>query len=89
MAKQVINVGTTANDRKGDSLRAAFTKVNENFTVLFNQVITTAVPTHSSGAVGDTKGKIAVDNDYLYVCVADYDTSTVIWKRIPWSDNSW
>jgi flagellar basal body rod protein FlgG len=35
MAKQVINVGTTANDRKGDSLRAAFTKVNANFDDLY------------------------------------------------------
>ena len=35
MAKQVINVGTTANDKKGDSLRAAFQKVNTNFTELY------------------------------------------------------
>jgi len=35
MAKQTINVGTTANDRKGDSLRAAFQKVNANFTELY------------------------------------------------------
>lgn len=36
MAKRVINVGNVANDKKGDSLRAAFTKVNENFTELYN-----------------------------------------------------
>jgi hypothetical protein len=35
MAKQSINVGTTANDKKGDSLRAAFQKVNNNFTELY------------------------------------------------------
>ena len=35
MAKQTINVGVTANDRKGDSLRAAFQKVNANFTELY------------------------------------------------------
>lgn len=35
MTKQIINVGTTANDKKGDSLRAAFTKVNANFTELY------------------------------------------------------
>ena len=35
MAKQNINVGTTANDKKGDSLRAAFVKVNANFTELY------------------------------------------------------
>jgi hypothetical protein len=35
MTKQVINVGTAANDKKGDSLRAAFQKVNANFTELY------------------------------------------------------
>jgi hypothetical protein len=35
MAKQTINVGTAANDKKGDSLRAAFQKVNANFTELY------------------------------------------------------
>ena len=35
MSKQTINVGTTANDKKGDSLRAAFQKVNANFTELY------------------------------------------------------
>jgi hypothetical protein len=35
MAKQTINVGLTANDKKGDSLRTAFQKVNANFTELY------------------------------------------------------
>ena len=38
MAKQNINVGTTANDKKGDSLRAAFQKVNANFTELYTEL---------------------------------------------------
>ena len=38
MAKQNINVGTAANDKKGDSLRAAFQKVNSNFTELYEAV---------------------------------------------------
>lgn len=44
MTKQTINVGTSANDRKGDSLRAAFQKVNANFTELYS----------SSGFTGTT-----------------------------------
>lgn len=36
MTQQTINVGANANDRKGDSLRIAFQKVNANFTELFN-----------------------------------------------------
>ena len=31
MAKQTINIGTTANDGTGDPLRTAFDKVNDNF----------------------------------------------------------
>jgi hypothetical protein len=35
MTKQVINVGTSVNDRTGDSIRSAFQKVNANFTELY------------------------------------------------------
>jgi len=38
MAQQLINVGASANDRSGDPLRTAFTKVNTNFTDLYNQI---------------------------------------------------
>lgn len=36
MAQQLINVGTVANDRTGDTWRAAFQKVNSNETELFD-----------------------------------------------------
>ena len=85
MTKQIINIGATANDRTGDSLRTAFNKVNENFAELYAR----SVPTTSQGSMGDVKGMMAVDYNYLYICVADYDDSTVIWKRIPWPDDSW
>ena len=35
MAKQTVNIGTTANDRTGDNLRTAFNKINENFSELY------------------------------------------------------
>ena len=38
MTKQVIGVGISANDKKGDSLRTAFTKVNANFTELYTAI---------------------------------------------------
>ena len=38
MTKQTINIGTTANDRSGDSLRTAFQKVNANFTELYTSL---------------------------------------------------
>jgi hypothetical protein len=38
MSKQTINVGTASDDGTGDSLRAAFVKVNENFTEVYNEI---------------------------------------------------
>ena len=35
MAKQTINIGTTANDGTGDPIRSAFDKTNDNFTELY------------------------------------------------------
>ena len=37
MSKQVIQVGTSQDDGTGDTLRAAFIKVNENFNELYNE----------------------------------------------------
>lgn len=36
MAKQVIGIGTTANDGTGDPIRTAFDKTNDNFTELYD-----------------------------------------------------
>jgi hypothetical protein len=36
MAKQVIGIGTTANDSTGDQVRVAFDKTNQNFTELYD-----------------------------------------------------
>jgi len=38
MAKQTINIGTNQDDGTGDLLRAAFTKVNENFTEIYDEI---------------------------------------------------
>ena len=38
MAQQVIDVGTSASDGTGDPLRDAFTKINDNFTELYDTV---------------------------------------------------
>lgn len=43
MAKQVINVGTSANDGTGDKVRVAFQKANANFTELYDIKIESVV----------------------------------------------
>jgi len=38
MTKQIINIGTTANDGTGDTIRAAFDICNDNFGELYNRM---------------------------------------------------
>jgi len=58
MAKQVINIGTTANDGTGDPIRDAFDKVNDNFTELYTDdasdvgSITATAPIERDSATG-------------------------------------
>jgi hypothetical protein len=47
MAKQVIGIGASANDRSGDPIRTGFDKANQNFTELYN-VSTSLVATQTS-----------------------------------------
>jgi len=57
MAKQSINIGSSANDGQGDALRTAFDKVNDNFTDLYEggtnnvNVITIGKDTDVGGAI--------------------------------------
>lgn len=72
MTKQVINVGTSANDRKGDSLRAAFQKVNANFTELY------------TGLEGTGIDLSAVDQHVVPATDSTYDlgSSTKQWRSL-------
>lgn len=54
MAKQVINIGTTANDGTGDPIRDAFDKCNDNFTELY---------TDDAGDVGSITATAPIERD--------------------------
>jgi len=45
-------------------------------------VITTTKTATAIGNTGDVAGSISWDATNLYVCTANYDGSTVIWKKI-------
>lgn len=45
-------------------------------------VMKQAVPIASTGSSGDTDGMISWDDNYIYICTADYDGTTAIWKRV-------
>ena len=42
---------------------------------------TSKTPSTSIGVSGDTAGMISWNGSYIYVCTANYDGSTAIWKR--------
>lgn len=77
MAKLTINTGASDNDKSGDTLRTAFTKVNANFTELYTAMGTVPNGTKTASAIG-TAGQISWDANYIYVC-----TATNTWKRSP------
>ena len=58
MTRQNINIGSTANDGTGDTLRSAGTKINQNFQEIYTQLggdssnLTTQVIIKDSGGVG-------------------------------------
>jgi hypothetical protein len=84
-----VSVGTSANDGTGDSLRAAFVKVNQNFANITDigfdagnvnvqgalVLDNSLAPVGNSSATG-TAGQIVWDSGNVYVCVA-----TNTWKR--------
>jgi len=57
MARQTINIGTTANDGTGDPLRTAFDKINDNFTELYVDSDASTILEH------DTAPKLAANLD--------------------------
>ena len=67
MAKQVINIGRTANDRSGDPLRSAFSKINENFDELYTL---TTTQTGSSSDTIDTPVSGGVNGDEIVLDLA-------------------
>ena len=54
MAKQTINIGSAANDGTGDGLRTSFTKINSNFTELYNFNSSLSIPTDVSDLTDNT-----------------------------------
>lgn len=82
MTKQVINVGIVANDKRGDPLRTAFTKANQNFTELYT--LTSTIPTDVSDLTdttnllggGGSTGLFSFDGNSVTISNDDMDLIT-------------
>jgi len=74
MAKQTINIGSTANDGTGDPLRTAFDKCNDNFDELYD------IPpgTGTLDDLSDVDAYEPADGDILV-----YDASGGAWMNMP------
>ncbi len=65
MAKQVIDIGTVADDGTGDSLRTGMDKCNDNFTELYAAdllLAPLASPTFTGTVSGITKAMVGLTN---------------------------
>jgi hypothetical protein len=61
MTKQIVNIGNIANDKTGDPLRTAFTKINENFDEVYDISLSAVQPgdlatVATTGAYADLSG---------------------------------
>jgi len=75
MAKSTINLGTTPNDRTGDTLRDAGSKVNSNFSELYTALGNgTALNIALTGA---TSGQVLKFNGTNFVPATDLNTDAV------------
>ena len=72
MAKQTVNLGTSANKGDGDPLRTAFTKVNANFTEVYSLLGA------EGGDVDDVVAPMLVHNSHTNVTVTRDDAANKI-----------
>lgn len=80
MARQNINTGSNANDGTGDTLRATGTKINANFSELYN-----VIGGDSNGFYGNVKFG---DNQLIIEGVSDDDFETALGVVNPTKDNN-
>lgn len=80
MSKQIIGIGTTANDGTGDPLRTAFSKVNANFNEIYGQNVPSYVAARwyvADGLVRLTTGTAAGANSLSLYIGSIRDTITL------------
>lgn len=79
MAKQTINIGTTANDGTGDPLRTAFDKANDNTNEIYS-LLGDGSTLSISGDVTMSAGAVTIEDDIIdYANMgAEFTTSAVI-----------
>ena len=75
MAQQFIDFGSFPNDPTADPLRAAFQKIQDNFTDIYNTTSSAGVSTLTVGA-GLTSSNTTSGSDKIYTFTAGTGTVT-------------
>jgi hypothetical protein len=78
MAKQVINVGTTAGDGSGDALRDAMIKINANFTELYEGIVVQTIV----GEYGTTLVDISTNSVNADALTGTVPTGVATWANL-------
>lgn len=82
MARQFINIGTSANDGTGDTLRVAFDKINDNFIEVYDNI-----PTDVSEL--DDANNIIFDGNYSSLVGAPSANTIAQWNEAySWGDHN-
>ncbi len=78
MAKQTINIGTSANKGDGDPLRTAFTKINLNFSELYENIgggtVTTYIAPNETETVFTTINNDVITGKFILQIIAQDQT---------------
>jgi hypothetical protein len=78
MAKQTVDVGTSASDGTGDDLRVAFTKINENFDELYSgNLEVTAANILVYSVAGRTGNVVLTVNDVAQAASKSYVNTSI------------
>lgn len=73
---EIAAVNTNGNVELRPNGAGSVIVVDDNF------IINTAkTPATAVGAIGDKAGMVAWNASYIFICTANYDGSTLIWKR--------
>ena len=81
--------GSGVTDKDGFSDTGEKVQIQGDIKVNGNIVMQPRTITSSVGEEGDKRGMMALDDDYIYTCFADYDSVSQIWNRTPVASLPW
>lgn len=83
MSKKTIDIGSSPNDGTGDKLRQAFSKINDNFTEVYQHEETRdpLVTDDSDSSFRVGHWWLRTDNGTLFICT-DNTIGAAVWKEL-------